>query len=186
MQQFYTFQITALACLAASAFAFVPALKAAEAPESASVSKLLQDAKRQAYGISLDADTLSSYMRQPNLDWRTHAAEIERMKNDINDEAKTVGKLNDARLQAAPWQVTAIDRIIPLMKELATNTTNAIEFINKNQNTKPLTVGDYKDYLEANADTSKDLASLISDFVDYGSSKTRAESLRQKLELPGK
>lgn len=186
MQRLYMFQFTALACLVVGAFALVPTLKAAEAPESPSVNKLLEDAKRQAYGISFDADTLYSYVRQPNLDWRTHAAEIERMKNDINDEAKTVGKLNDARLQAAPWQVTSIDRIMPLMKELATNTTNAIEYINKYQNTRPLTVGDYKDYLEANADTSKDLAGLISDFVDYGSSKNRAESLRQKLELPRK
>jgi hypothetical protein len=183
MKRLYTIKYTALACL--MAFGISTALKAADAPESESVTKMLADAKRQAFGISLDAATLDSYMRQPKLSWTTHASEIDRMKNDINEEAKTVGKLNDARLGAAPWQTAAIDRIIPLMKEIATNTTNAIEFLNKNQ-AKPLTTGDYKDYIEANADTCKELASLIADFVDYGNNKNRAESLRQKLELPAK
>ena len=105
MKRLYTIKYTALACL--MAFGISTALKAADAPESESVTKMLADAKRQAFGISLDAATLDSYMRQPKLSWTTHASEIDRMKNDINEEAKTVGKLNDARLGAAPWQTAA-------------------------------------------------------------------------------
>jgi hypothetical protein len=124
-------------------------------------------------------------MRQPKLNWQTHAAEIERMKSDINAAAKTVGKLNDSKGQAADWQAVAIDRIIPYMKEIADNTTNAIEYLNNNQ-AKPLTTGDYRDFIEANSDTSRELASMIADFVDYGNSKSRYETLRRKLELPAK
>jgi hypothetical protein len=56
------------------------------------------------------------------------------------------------------------------MKEIADNTTNAIEYLNNNQ-AKPLTTGDYKDFIEANSDTSHELASMIADFVDYGNTR---------------
>lgn len=185
MKRSHIIRFGVLATILAGIAGISPGLKADEQPESQSVSKLLQDAKGQAYAISVDAGILESFMRQPQLNWQTHAAEISRMKEDINTAAKTVGKLNDSRGQAAAWQVVAIDRIIPFMKEIADDTTRAIEYLNKNQ-AKPLTTGDYRDYIEANADTSRELASMIADFVDYGNSKSRYESLRQKLELPAK
>ncbi len=172
-----------LTCLIAGVAGAGPALKAGE--ESESVSKLLADAKTQSYQVTVDAGILESYTRQPHLNWVSHASEIDRMKNDINTVAKTVGKLNDARTQAAPWQATAIDRIIPMMKEIADNTTNAIEFLNKNQ-AKPLITGDYKDYIEANADVSTELSDMIAHFVDYGNHKNRYQELRRTLELPAK
>ena len=43
---------------------------------------------------------------------------------------------------------------------------------------------EYKDYLEANADYSADLAKMIGDFVDYGKTKQRVEKLGGKLEVP--
>ena len=129
-----------LAGLVAGIGGLSPVLKAAETPDSESVSKLLSDAKMQSYAISVDASILESYMRQPKLSWQSHAAEIDRMKTEINAAAKTVGKLNDSKGQAAAWQAVAIDRIIPYMKEIADNTTNAIEYLNNNQ-AKPLTTG---------------------------------------------
>jgi len=185
MKRRYTINFTMLVGLLAGAAGVAPVLNAAEAPESASVSKLFSDAKRQAYAISLDAATLESFTRIPELSWESHALELDQMKADFSAAGKTVEKLTAERGQAAPWQVTAIDRIVPYLKEIAANTTSAIDYVNKNKS-RPLTIGDYKDYLEANADTSRELATLIANFVDYGSSKSRSESLRNKLELPAK
>jgi hypothetical protein len=176
-----TLKITMIASLVAGIVGLSPALQAAN---EASVSKLLSQAKTQSYAISVDATTLESYTRQPSLDWTTHAAEITRMKTDINAAGMTVSALDDSKGQAAAWQVTAIDRIIPYLREIATNTTAAIEFLNKNQ-TRLKSV-EYKDYIEANSDTSQELASLIAHFVDYGNHKSRYESLKNTLELPGK
>jgi hypothetical protein len=183
MKRRYTISI--LAGLLAGIAGISSAAKAGDAADTESVLKLLADAKTQSYAISVDASILESYMRQPSLSWQTHAAEITRMKEDINAAAKTVTKLVDAKGKAEPWQVTAIDRILPYMREIADDTTNAIEYLNKNQ-AKPLIVGAYKDYIEANSDTSQELASLIANFVDYGNHKNRYESLKKTLELPGK
>ena len=179
LQKRYTFRIPALACLIAGVVGVSPALKAAD---EEGVSKLLAQAKTQSYAISVDATTLESYTRQPNLNWTTHAAEITRMKEDINAAAKTVTALNAAKAGAASWQVTAIDRIIPYLREIADDTTNAIEYLNKNQTR--LKAGEYKDYIEANSDTSQELATLIAHFVDYGNHKNRYDSLKKSLELP--
>jgi hypothetical protein len=176
-----TYKIIMLASLLAGIVGLSPALQAGN---EESVSKLLAEAKTQSYAISVDATTLEAYTRQPSLDWSTHASEITRMKNDINAAAQTVTALNDSKGHAAAWQVTAIDRILPYMREIATNTTAAIEFLNKNQ-TRLKSV-EYKDYIEANSDTSQELASLIAHFVDYGNHKSRFDSLRTSLELPAK
>jgi len=174
-----TLKITMIASLVAGIVGFSPALHAAN---EESVSKLLSQARAQSYAISVDATTLESYTRQPSLDWSTHAAQIMRMKYDINAAGATVAALNDSKSQAAAWQVTAIDRIVPYLREIATNTTAAIEFLNKNQSR--LRSAEYKDYIEANSDTSQELASLIAHFVDYGNHKSRYESLKNTLELP--
>ena len=176
--------VAILPCLAA-AFACMPhALIAAEPVESSAVSKLLLEAKKQASLISSDATLLRSYTGQSDLDWRIHGKQITRMKNHINAAAKTVTALDELKIQAAPWQAVAIGRILPYMREMAADTTSAIEYLNKNQSR--LSGKEYKDYIEANSDMSHELASLIGQFVDYGKSKGNYEKLQRKLELPAK
>ena len=90
-------------------------------------------------------------------------------------------KLDEARNTASAWQKTAIDRIAPLLKELASDTTAVIERLNNNP--KALNTDEYKDYLGANSDDAAHLASLIADFLDYGRTKRRLERLTDRLEL---
>lgn len=177
-----------IACLVAGIVCMSQPLHAADAkttdaPASAAITKLLAIAKTQAYLISVDATLLQSYTRS-DLDWRTHAREITRVKNHINAAAKTVTALDAAKSQAAAWQVVAINRILPYMREMAEDTTNAIEYINKNQSR--LNEPEYKEYIEANSDTSRELSDLIAQFVDYGNSKGNYDKLQKKLELPAK
>ncbi len=175
----------AIAGLLAGIAWLAPGLKASDTPDSAPVSRLLLDAKTESYAISVDASILESYTRQPRLNWETHASEIDRIKDDINAAARTVGKLSDARDGASDWQVVAINRIIPCMKEIADTTTSVIEYLNKNHTNLPAS-SEYKDYVEANSDTTREVAGMIADFVDYGNSKSRYDKLRKVLELPAR
>jgi hypothetical protein len=154
------------------------------AQEQEPISKLLARAKVQAYAISVDAGVLQSYTRQTKLDWTTHAKQITRMKNHINAAATTVTALDEARGYAKPWELAAINRILPYMREIAEDTTNAIDFLNKNQG--QLNNQDYKEYLKQNADMSRELATLVAQFVDYGNSKGGYDKLQKSLELPPK
>jgi len=156
---------------------------AAAVPDSEQVSKLLSDAKTQAYQLREDASTMESYTRS-NVAWEGHAAALDQMKHHINDAGRTLTKLDEARGSASPWQATAIERIKPLLKEIAANTQNVIQTLNGSP--KRITTTEYKDYLETNSDVSEQLAGLIRDFVDYGNAKNRMERLNAKLELPAK
>jgi len=85
------------------------------------------------------------------------------------------------RPAAGEEQQQAIDRVMPLMKDLAANTTAAINHLNENK-LRP-TTGSYPEYLKENAETAHELSDMISSFVRYGDTRARLEKLEQRLEI---
>jgi len=159
-------------------------LKAAD-DDSGTVFKLLSEARTQAFQLSSDAaemESFTTYFPQ-SLAWQTHIDALNRIKGDVNKMGRQLVKLEEAKATALPWQRLAIDRITPLLKELAANTTATIETLNKN---KDVAADEYEDYLEANADSASYLAAVIGDFVDYGKTKARLERLTNRLEIEAK
>jgi cytochrome c-type biogenesis protein CcmH/NrfF len=104
------------------------------------------------------------------------------MKDRINTIGKTISKLQALRSSASPWQQEAIDRIIPVAQKLASNTTAAIEHLNKNQ--LRVKTPQYQEYVKSNAEAAANLAALVKDFVEYGKSRTTLEAYERKLEVP--
>jgi hypothetical protein len=155
--------------------------RAADAVESDQVSKILSDAKVQAFQLKEDAEQMEAYTRS-GASWRSHADAIGIIKEDVNKMGALLTKLQSSRNGAAPWQQTAIDRVNPVAKELAANTLAAIERLNKNP--QRLNTPDYQNYLEAIVDSATNLADAITNFVDYGKARQRLERLTTKLELP--
>lgn len=181
MKMHYTFGFTMLALVAGIGTS--TSFAKGEVTDSEQVNQLLSDAKTQAFQLREDASTMETYTRS-NVTWQSHAAAVSQMKEHINAAGRTLAKLDDARKTASPWQATAIDRIKPLLKEIATNTENVIAYINKNP--ARLSTNEYRDYIESNSDEASALAGLIADFVNYGNTKNRLERLTDKLELPAK
>ena len=172
--------ITTPGLLLAGFLVIAPTSKAADAPDSEQVSKLLSEAKTMAFQLKEDAVTMESFTRM-NVSWQSHAAAINQIKDHINALGRQAAKLKDARSTGSSWQQTAIDRIAPFLDELGGYTYAVIEHINGEVKHAP---ADYKDYLEANADYATDLAAMIGDFVDFGQTKDRLERLAGKLEIP--
>jgi hypothetical protein len=93
-----------------------------------------------------------------HFDWRTHADYLESVKEHLNRLAGIIQKLQTEREKASPWQQT-IDRVIPLLQELANNTTNAMNHLNQNQ-IRPVS-GDCPTRLHENAETAHELATIL-------------------------
>jgi hypothetical protein len=144
------------------------------------VTRLLADAREKAAVLSRDADEMEALTRS-DVSWQTHADRLNTIKEDVNDLARTVEQLNASRASASEWQKQAIDRAMPLMKELAANTTAAINHLNENK-IRP-TSGSYTEYLKENAETAHQLSDMISSFVRYGDTRARLEKLEQRLEI---
>lgn len=154
----------------------------AAVPDSEQVLKLLSETKTMAFQLNEDAATMESYTRM-NVSWESHKVAINQIMHHVNALRREVEKLNEVKATASPWQKAAIDRITPFLDELEGYTLAIIEHL-KGETTH--TLAEYKDYLEANADYSSDLAAMIANFVDYGKSKERMQNLGAKLEVPQK
>ena len=155
----------------------------AQNTENPEVTRLLADARGKAAVLSRDADEMESLIRT-DASWQTHAAMLDEIKRHVNDLGAAAKKLEESRSSASPWQQQAIDRMMPLLKELATNTTAAINHLKENQ-IRP-TTGNYPEYLKENADTAHQLSDMISSFVRYGETRAKLEKLEQRLEVASK
>jgi hypothetical protein len=144
------------------------------------VSKLLSQAKTQAFQVKEDAWTMESFTRM-TVSTEAHAAAINGIRDHVNELGRLAAKLEQSKNMGSPWQKTAIDRINPMLQELASSTSTVVNYIANNR-TK-LSTQEYKDYLESNAHESEAVADLIRDFVDYGNAKAKMERLAAKLEL---
>jgi uncharacterized membrane protein YgaE (UPF0421/DUF939 family) len=171
----------ALILLASIVLFACPMLSAVESTdENPQVTQLLADARDKAAVLSRDADEMESLTRS-DVSWQTHASMLETMKDDVNNMAKIVEKLQTSRNSASPWQRQAIDRMVPVLKELASNTTAAINHLNQEHN-RP-TSGEYAEYLRQNSETARELSDMISSFVKYDETRAKLDKLEQKLEI---
>ena len=148
--------------------------------ENAGVQDLLYQSREEAVGLDRDADQMEILVRS-DLDWTTHAAYLESVKTHVNRLGQIISKLESERDQASPWQQQTIDRVLPMLREIAANTTNAIEHLNQNQ-IRPVS-GDYPTWLRANAETAHEMAQLISDTIQYGQIRSKLEKLAAALQI---
>lgn len=177
-----TFRLVAgvLAVFMLPLFSPLPVLAASRTEENPEVTRLLAEARDEAAALSKDADEMEALTRS-DVSWQSHAAMLENVKDHINHLGRTIEKLNAMRDSASDWQRQAIDRSIPLMRDLAANTTAAINHLNENK-LRP-TSGNYTEYLKENAETSHELSDMISGFVRYGETREKLDKLEQRLEV---
>jgi hypothetical protein len=153
----------------------------AQKQENPEVTKLIADARDKAAELSRDADEMEALIGT-DVSWQTHAVMLESVKEHVNQLGRIAAQLEQRRDSASQWQQQAIDRMLPVLKELAANTTAAINHLNENK-ARPLQISSYPQYLKENAEAAHNLADMISSFVKYGDSRAKVEKLEQKLEI---
>lgn len=151
-------------------------------PPNAEVAAQLDAANAEAAELARNADEMTSLLHS-DVSWESHAAMLNQIKDHVNNMGKIAAKLQEEREEASPWQQQAIDRMVPMLKEIAANTTAAIEHLNQNRE-RP-TTPDYVEYLQQNADTAHELADMISAVDQYGRERTKLERLQDKIEASG-
>lgn len=156
-------------------------LLAAQNPDSARINDLLQQAKEHAASANLNAEKLEGYTRT-RMGWQTHAAELTRMRENVNDLGKDVADLTAAREEGSSWQQEAIDDIDPLLRSMADHLSSMITHLADHQN--QIHLQPYMDYAKANYEFSEKMLRMIHDYSDYAEAKAKAADLEQKLQIP--
>lgn len=146
--------------------------------ESQQLTQLLSDASDEAVELATDAnETQLLILNDEN--WLTHALMLAKVKGHVDNMAIIVEKLSKAEKSGSELQEQAVERMLPLVKELSANTTAAINYLNQDK-TRPLS-GAYAQYLQKNAETARQLSSMISALLEYERSMTDIEKLKSKL-----
>jgi len=145
---------------------------------AADVDQLLQQASSQAFQLRRDSATLESFTRS-RVSWQSQAAQVNTIRAHVNQMGQPLSQLQAARDSAGKPYQQAIDRIQPLLQELASNTTSIIDHLN--QNPRRLMDPTYRDYLRANADLASNLAAQTSNIVAFANAERRFQELQAKV-----
>jgi hypothetical protein len=149
--------------------------------ENPQLTQLLADANDEAFELASDA-TNTQELISTDENWVNHALMLARVNGHVDNLALIIEKLNKAQPSGSELQIQAVERMLPLVKQLSANTTAAINYLNQHKN-RPISEA-YSQYLEKNAETAHQLSSMISSLVDYEKSMTEIEKLRSKLGVP--
>jgi hypothetical protein len=160
----------------------LPALARTQTADSPAITDLLKEVKAHAVLAEEDSDTLESYTRSSTISWENHAFRLSTIKNHADDLNKDFNQLSSMRDQGSPWQQEAIDRINPLLHEMSDHLSATIKHLNENQSRVHMPA--FRDYAHANRELMTRTSQLISDLVDYGEAKTKANALEKTLDLP--
>ena len=103
-------------------------------PAQKEVDRLLKQISANAASTGRHADTLDSFTRGANrLGYETYAAELTHAKEAINAMVADFRRLQDLSPNALPWQQAVIDRIGPVLSEMAGHVSTAIERLNESR-----------------------------------------------------
>ena len=146
------------------------------------IHELMEQAKTHARELRVDAEQMETFHLSP-MTWESHAAKLSEIRGHVNSMGKVVGKLEHLRPAASAWQQQAIDRIVPVLKQLAFSVQNSIDHLAEVRG-RDLRLSDNRYHLSISADLAVTLESMIRDYVDYGTARRQVRELNSKLELP--
>lgn len=149
---------------------------------SARVSVLLAEIQKETPGLTLNADTLRTFVSSRHQ-WQTHATYLDAVKGHINSIGEHVAELQQLRDAALPWQQQAISEVTSHAVQVAGRTQAAIVYLKENPGR--LFLPEYTDHLNAIADASANLGQTVDRFIDYQKTQQKLERLQAELELSG-
>lgn len=159
----------------------VPMASVAQTSDSKAINDLLKEAKAHAVLATNDAELLDSYTRATTISWESHAIKLNSMRDHANNLTKDFTELSSLKAQGSAWQQEAIDRIGPLLQEMSKHLSGTINHLNDNK--ARVHMPPYREYARANQEYMSRTSQLISDFVEYGETRAKADALEARLEV---
>lgn len=144
-------------------------------PAQKEIERLFKQISSNAAIVGKHGDKLESFTRGGSrLQYQTHAAELMAAKDAINAMGSDFVQLQELRLGALPWQQSVIDRMEPVLVDLAGHATQAIDRLNEDRRRLPSQ--EYRDAVGNLSESANQVRNLISVNLDYAQA-------REKLNL---
>jgi chromosome segregation ATPase len=139
----------------------------------------LSELQATAATVETDADELRSFISYARLNPESHLDRLMALKSEVNKMGREIGALEAERDSLPSWEQQAIDKILPLARETAANTQDAILFFNENRNY--LWAAEYRDDADHIQQDSEKIAKTLKNYLQYDKTRYREEQLRRGL-----
>jgi hypothetical protein len=167
----------------ASALLIVSSLSMAQAASATSAKETLKDIQESALAAASEAEHLEQFIANPALSPEAHSGELIALKEEVNRMGRDAGSLEAERDSLAPWEQQALDKTMPLLKETAANTENAIEYFNENRT--HLWGDNYREYASNISRNSEQITKTLKDYLKYAKAHDQERRLEQILGAAG-
>jgi len=152
-------------------------------PAQKQAERLLKQIASNAAVAGRHADKLDSLTRAGSrASYETHAAELTGAKEAIHAMGSDFRQLQELRASALPWQQSLMDRMQPVLVELANHTTEAIERLNGERH--KVSSQEYRDAVGSMYAYAGHARTLVSVNLDYAQAREKLNRLDAAAEEP--
>lgn len=153
-----------------------------EPPRTEAPLVMLQDMQEQARTASDDAITLLRMIREGRASDQAQLWKIDSLKADVNQMGKEFAALEARRDSLSPWERDATDRVLPLLRQAAADTSKVIAYFN--QNRTHLWSPEYGDLAANISHESSNIERTLHDYLKYEHLVGEEQSIRAHLGEP--
>ena len=113
--------------------------------------------------------------------WQGHASLLTDLKGNVNALGSSVARLEALRDAASPEERLEIDRVNPLVRDLANATSGAIVYINGHL--PDVWQPQYRQYLDTLVDKSEQLGKSTGEFLQFSYTRGKEKHLERDLGI---
>ncbi len=142
-------------------------------------SVLLDNLLMDAHNASVETEDLESMLHSTSVSWETHAAVLNRLRDDVNDMGEDLCRLEAIRATAPVWQQKAIDGTAAPLRLMADNLQDAVAFLNNHRD--DLWMAQYGNYIHNLSTESARITHSVRGYENYARVHQKDENLAHTL-----
>ncbi len=146
-------------------------------------ARILKDVEEEGYDLADHAATLQAGGRV-GLSWESNAAELDALHDAVNGMGKNMQRLEALARNETSWERDTVKRVMPLLKQVAASTDEAIRFINAKP--QQIELLEYQKITGKLYDQSTALWNALHDSVKLADLHEREARLKKALNVAGK
>jgi len=143
----------------------------------------INDLRQQAASAAEQADELRQLTLHPSNDPDSNIPRLDAIKDEINAMGKEMQALENERESLAGWERQAVDKTEPLLREMASTTTKALEYYNENRT--HLWTDDYRHLADKILDDADQVSHTLRDYLAYAKASEKERKLSHTLGFSG-
>ena len=147
-------------------------------------TRTIIELQEQATAIADHSDDLRQLISSNESSSESQRWELDTLKYEINHMGRKLQALESERDSLSPWQVQAIDRAHPLLKEVAAKTEQAIDYFNDNKG--HLWTPEYREYIKNIWSESDQMSHALKNSVTLAKVRDREQRLTHSVDTAGK